>query len=131
MGAAIFFIVVFYAYSEINRSQNLINSAEDRDNSMSRGFDDAEKDFEGGHAHFQRYNGEYPGVYEHEIRGQFKNHAEIIRFFCGFGLYVDELALRISSYENNMIYVTAYNTRLKTLAGENFNTYMTEPVKEQ
>ncbi len=124
MGAAILFIVVFYSYTEIGRSQELINSAEDPVNSMSRGFEDAERDFQEGHAHFQRYDGEYPGVYEHEIIGQFKEHAEIIRLFCGVGLYVDELALRITRHENNMVYVTAYNTRLKTLAGKNFNKAM-------
>ncbi|MDN3637496.1 hypothetical protein QWY82_01625 [Simiduia curdlanivorans] len=115
-GAALFFIVIFYAYWEVNRSQALINTAEDPVASLTRGFTDAEEDFQDGHAHFLRYDGEYLGVSAYEATYLFNDHAQPFQLFCIFGLYVDDLALRISSYEYNAVYVTAYNTRLKTLA---------------
>ncbi|BFM13191.1 hypothetical protein R50072_33440 [Simiduia litorea] len=119
MGAALFFIVVFYIFSEINRGQVLVSVAEDPVASLARGFAHAEADFKDGHAHFLRFDGQYLAVPDYEITHSFKEHAEILRLFCGFGLFTNDVALRISDYEYNAVYVTAYNTRLKTLASRN------------
>ena len=116
MGAALFFMVVFYTFSEINRGQVLVNAAENPVTSLARGFAHAEADFKAGHAHFLRFDGQYLAVSDYEITHSFKEHAEMLRLFCGFGLLTNDFALRIFDYEYNAVYVTAYNTRLKTLA---------------
>ena len=118
MGASVVFIALFYGYSEINRSQLLIDFAEDPQKSVVRGFDDADKEYEEGIASFRSYKGRYLGVSDAEIKASSERQPSFIRFYCGFGRLKDSIALNIRDYEYNHHYVLAYNTRLKTLTNK-------------
>lgn len=115
LGACSLFIVMFYGFFEIRKSQNLIDIANDPMASMNRGFSDAEEDFEDGSAHFIKLNDQYLGLNEAELLKIPEKYTYDSWHICGFGLHYDTYALNLRGIERNEHYISAYNTRLKRL----------------
>lgn len=99
----------------------MIDVAQDLNTSTAHGFDEVELEYEEGYAYFQSYKREYLGVSHQDIAALNDGRSNFVRFICRFGHFTESIALKISDYEYNEYYVLAYNTRLKTLASEDFN----------
>lgn len=128
LGFALIFILFFFALVEINRGQQLINSAENPQKSIDRGFDDAESEFSSGIAYYHRFNGKYLGVEDKDLESLNRSLHRFSRWVCTVNAYSKPLGLKIEDYEYNQHYVLAYNTRLRTLAGSSIGSDFDEIV---
>jgi|GEM_PF-6810681 len=120
LGCALLAFVISLVYYEIEKSEGLIELAEDPALSIQRGNVDAIADFGG---KFRSFKEVYidgsgwvvPGEPETDLAGRFKDYDPRNRFMCVWMHPVQEMALKIRQYEYNEHYVVAYNIRLSSL----------------